>query len=116
MAFRIDDPFFDQPGLDYLRPVTTWTEVSDDLAEVDVALIVVQYQPRSQGRTIRAEVTRSPAYIRAHYGRMFDPDRIVDMVEGGHKVTVERFVVRGGVLDVIDDTSPNESDIAEETI
>ena len=116
MAFRIDDPFFDQPGLDYLRPATTWTEIPDDVAEVDVALIVVNCRPGGGGRVIRAEVTRSPAYIKAAHGRMFDPDRIVDMVEGGHKVTVERFVVRGGVLDVIDDNSPTESDIAEETI
>lgn len=102
MAFRVDDPFFDQPVIDYLHPVTQYTEIPDDQAEIDLALIVVNYQPGPGGRVVRAEVTRAPRYIVAEHGRMVNPEDAVQMAANGHKVTIERFVVQGGYLDLMD--------------
>jgi hypothetical protein len=104
MAFRIDDPFFDQPALDFLNPVTPWVERDQNDARVDIAVIYAQHQPSPfGGKVVRAEITASPAYVKAHFGRMLAEvgPAIVELVAGGHEVFVKRFVVRAGVLDLV---------------
>lgn len=104
MSFSTEDPIFDAPLLDYLNPTTTWTELGEEDARVTVTVIVARCPLAGDRPVVRGEITESPAYIKAHVGRMIARDAlgeaILEMVAGGHDVTVRRLEVQAGYLEV----------------